>query len=85
MSAPGSFAGLSAVHVRQLTQAEAVGAGGVREAVDGDGRAVRLHLEALAHLLVQLEVGDRTPEVGRCKQTPQNTHDVSHVYERNLQ
>ena len=66
------------MHVRQLTQAEAVGAGGVREAVDGDGRAVRLHLEALAHLLVQLEVGDRTPEVGRCKQ---NTHDDS-VYVR---
>ena len=69
---PRPLAGFGSVHVGELADTEAIGAGGVRVAVHRHGGAVGRHLERLADLLVQLKVGDRAPELRRC------THNLVH-------
>ena len=63
-SLPGSLARLCSVNVGELAKAEAVGEGGVGKTVDSNGAEVSCHLERFANLLVEFEVGDRTPELG---------------------
>ena len=71
---PSPFAGLCTMYVGQLADTEAVYAAGVGVAVDGDGGTARRHLERLAHLLVQLKIRDRAPELGRCNDEKRRTH-----------
>ena len=56
------------MNVGELAKTEAVGEGGVGETVDSDGAEVGCHLERFANLVVEFEVGDRTPELVFCKQ-----------------
>ena len=55
---------LRPVHVAQRAQAEPVSGAGVHVAVHHHGLAAARHLEDLADLGVQLEVGDGAPELG---------------------
>lgn len=60
---PGPLAGVSSMHIGQLTQTESVTSGRVYISVHCDNGAVRWHLKDFSDLDVHLEVGDRTPEL----------------------
>lgn len=64
--APGSLAGIRAVDVTQLTQAEAIAPRWVHVPVHGHHGAAGRHLEHLPHLNVHFKVGDRAPELRSC-------------------
>lgn len=59
---PGPLAGVGAVYVGELPQAEAVPPRGVHITIHDHQRAAGGHLEDLPHLHVHLEVGDGAPE-----------------------
>ena len=83
---PGLLARLGPVHVRQLTNTEAVSARRVSVAVGGDRLTRRRHLEDLSHLLVQLEVGHGAPELRSCNRRSfsVNMRDVKVKFEYNI-
>ena len=66
---PCPLAGLRPVYIGQLAETEPVNAGRVSVAVDRFCGAAVGNLERLAHLLVQLEVGDGAPELRGCNTT----------------
>ena len=66
---PCPLAGLRPVYIGQLAETEPVNAGRVSVAVDRFRGAAVGNLERLAHLLVQLEVGDGAPELRGCNAT----------------
>lgn len=60
---PGPLAGVSTMHVGQLTQTEPVPSRWVYISIHRNNGAVRWHLKDFPDLDVHLKVGDRTPEL----------------------
>lgn len=63
---PGALAGVCAVHVTELTQAEAVASWGVHIPVNRHHRTAGQHFKHLPHLHIHLEVWDGAPKLGTC-------------------
>lgn len=63
---PGSLAGVRAVDITQLTQAEAIASRRVHVPVHSHHGAAGRHLKHLSHLNVHFKVGDRAPELRSC-------------------